>query len=107
MWQGKNADRENGITVGKGGLLGKEKREWKSGEIISSRRHRSSASDEAPERFVMWKVVSCGGGERWGTKLDFGSGKPFHDDHGAAAVGAEPEVVQVGSCCWFWLDRLS
>ena len=96
-----------GITVGEGDLLGREKREWKSGEIISARRHRSSESDKAPEPLVMWKVVSCGGRERWGTKLDFGSGKPFNDHHRTAAVGAEPEVVHVGSHCWFWLERLS
>jgi hypothetical protein len=52
VWQGKNADPEKGITVGEGGQLGREKREWKSGEIISARRHRSNESDEAPERFV-------------------------------------------------------
>jgi hypothetical protein len=41
VWQGKNADPEKGITVGERGLLGREKREWKSGEINSARRHRS------------------------------------------------------------------
>jgi hypothetical protein len=56
VWQGKTADPEKGITVDEGGLLAREKREWKSGEIISAGRHISSESDEAPERFVMWKI---------------------------------------------------
>ena len=92
-WRGRSAGkREAGVEIRRDNFCKKT---------------RSSESDKAPEPLVMWKVVSCGGRERWGTKLDFGSGKPFNDHHRTAAVGAEPEVVHVGSHCWFWLERLS
>ena len=93
--QGKNEGVERGMTVGEASLLGGERREEGEEELICATRHRSSESDEAPEPFVRLIVVSCGDGERWRTKLDFDSRKPFDDHHRAATVRAEPRVVRV------------
>ena len=71
-------------------------------------RRRNADRVEAREEFELERVISCCSREhRRRTELDFGSGKPFNDHHRTAAVGAEPEVVHVGSHCWFWLERLS
>jgi hypothetical protein len=71
-------------------------------------RHKDTERPEGCRVFELERVVSCRNADPWWrTKLDFGSGKPFNDHHRTAAVGAEPEVVHVGSHFWFWLERLS
>jgi hypothetical protein len=94
--QSKNEGVERGMIVGEASLLGGERCEEREEELFCARRRRSSESVEAPGPFVMLIVVSCGDGERWRTKLDLDSRKPFDDHHRAATVGAEPNVVRVG-----------
>ena len=86
------------MTVDKGGLGVGGRREKESGALDCAKRRNSSGRAAALEPLVMGKGVSCGGGEWWRTKLEFGSGKSFHDHHRSTAVGAESEVVRVGGC---------
>lgn len=62
-------------------------------EICWASRHKGTAPAVAGNGFVSFVVISCGDGipQRWGTKLDFLSRKPFDDPHWPAAFGAEPK----------------
>ena len=44
--------------------------------------------------FVTLRVVSCGGDQRWRTKLHLGSGEPLDDHHRSSTLGAEPKIAR-------------
>ena len=58
---------------------------------------RREATDRAERRrvFVTLRVVSCGGDQRWRTKLYLGSGEPLDDHHRSSTLGAEPKIARV------------
>jgi hypothetical protein len=62
-------------------------------KICWASRHKRIAHPETSNGFAMLVVISCGDGipSRWGTKLEFISGKPFDDPHRPAAFGAKPK----------------
>jgi hypothetical protein len=63
-------------------------------EICFAARRRGTEHAETREGFELEKVVSCGNGERWRTKLHFYSREPFDDHHRSTTHGAAPEIVR-------------
>src|ERR1700747_2633225 len=61
-------------------------------EFCSGLRRKETEHAERREGFGLESGVSCGRSEqRWRTKLDFSSGKPFDDYHRSTALGTTPE----------------
>ena len=58
-------------------------------------RHRDTERAEARGVFELERVVSCRRADRWRTKLDFGSGKPLDDLHGAATLGTAIKIKSI------------
>ena len=64
-------------------------------EFCSGLRRKETEHAERREGFGLESGVSCGRSEqRWRTKLDFSSGKPFDDYHRSTALGTTPETVR-------------
>ena len=73
-------------------IAGVEKREE---AICSAARRRGTERGEARNVFVLGTAVSCGDRDRWRTKLDLGSRKPFDDPHRSTALWAASQIVRV------------
>ena len=70
---------------------------------------RREATERAEERrvFVMLRVVSCGGDQRWRTKLHLGSREPLDDHHRSSTLGTEPKIARVAGACRVLFGRWS
>jgi len=83
---------------------------WKpKAQICSAMRRTTTDRGEARRILLMERVVSCGSGDqRWRTKLDFISRKPFDDPHRSTALGAARErtcVIGGGNLLLAWRFR--
>src|ERR1700730_11044903 len=59
-------------------------------------RHKDAERPEGRRVFALERVVSCRSADQgWRTKLDFGSGEPFHDLHRSTAFRAAPKIRTV------------
>jgi len=64
-------------------------------EFCSGLRRKETEHAERREGFGLKSGVSCGrSAQRWRTKLDFSSGKPFDDYHRSTTLGTTPETVR-------------
>jgi hypothetical protein len=78
-------------------------------QICSAMRRTTTDRGEARRILLMERVVSCGSGDqRWGTKLDFISRRPFDDLHRSTAFGAARKrtcVIGGGDLLFGWRFR--